>query len=264
MTAVLVVFAVGYLAVVAIVFVAQRKMQYFPDTTRRTPEEVGAVGFSEIDLKAGTGETLVAWYKPATAGRPTILFFHGNGGSISTRPRKLMAYAQTFGVLAADYRGYGGNSGSPSESGLMEDATRAYDWLVAQGVKPSDILLLGESLGTGVAVQIAAAKPVRAMALEAPYASTVDIGAAHYWYLPVHLLMKDQYRSSDYIGQVKVPQFVIHGTDDRTVPFAQGRKLFGLANEPKQFVEMRERGHDIIGDAETWAKVIAFFEAQTR
>jgi uncharacterized protein len=251
---------VAYLGVVALVYFGQRSLQYFPDTTRRTPAEVGAAGFTAINLKAGSGENLVAWYKPAPANRPTILYFHGNGGSISTRTNKIAAYGKDFGLLATDYRGYGGNSGTPSETGIIADAFLAYDWLIAQGVKADDILLLGESLGSGVAVQLAAAKRVRAMALEAPYANIVDIGAERYWFLPVRLLMQDQFRSSLHIGKYRGPLFIIHGTADRVVPFKHGRKLFDLANEPKQFIEVEGAGHEMIGNADIWQRVLTFFE----
>jgi uncharacterized protein len=252
----------AYLGIVALVYFGQRSLQYFPDTTPRTPQEVGAVGFTEVDLKQGTGERLVAWYKPAPANTPTILYFHGNGGSVSSRANKIAAYGKDFGLFAADYRGYGGNSGTPIEDGIIADAFLAYDWLIKQGVKANDIFLLGESLGTGVAVQVAAAKPVRAMALEAPYANIVDIGAERYWFLPVRLLMQDQYKSSLHIGEYRGPLFIIHGTADRVVPFKHGRKLFDLANEPKHFVEVEGAGHEMIGNADIWQKVLAFFEQQ--
>jgi uncharacterized protein len=251
-----------YLGIVALVFFGQRGLQYFPDTTRRTPAEVGAVGFTAVDLKEGTSESLVAWYKPAPANRPTILYFHGNGGSVSTRANKITAYGKDFGLFATDYRGYGGNSGTPSEHGIIADAFLAYDWLIAQGVKANDILLLGESLGTGVAVQVAAVKPARAMALEAPYANIVDIGAERYWFLPVRLLMQDQFKSSLYIGKYRSPLFIIHGTADRVVPFRHGRKLFELANEPKQFIEVEGAGHEMIGNEQIWQRVLAFYEQQ--
>jgi uncharacterized protein len=249
-----------YLAMVLALYAYQRNLQYFPDTQRRSPAEVGAAGFVEVTLRTADGLDLIAWYKPAPAGRATILYFHGNGGSVSTRWDKNMAYAEKFGVLAVDYRGYGGNPGEPSEESFVADGLAAYDWLVAKGIASEKILMLGESIGTGVAVQVAAAKPVRAVALEAPYANAVDIGAERYWFMPVRLLMKDQFRSSDHIQKIKAPLFIIHGNKDRVVPFAQGRKLYEMANEPKQFVEVPDVGHGLIGDEKTWRRVLEFFE----
>jgi uncharacterized protein len=250
-----------YMSMLAFLYFYQRDLQYFPDRQTRTPAELGASGFEEVTLRTSDGETLVSWYKPAPAGRPTILYFRGNGGNASTSVSKSMTYGENFGVLTVEYRGYGKSSGTPSEQGLINDGHTAYDWLINQGVTPDKLFLLGESLGTGVAVQIAAAKPVRALALEAPYANAVDIGAQRYWYMPVRWVMKDQFRSADHIKQVKVPLLIMHGTLDRTVPFTQGQRLFELANEPKQFIEAPELGHDLIADETTWRRVIEFFNS---
>jgi uncharacterized protein len=253
-----------YLAMVATLYVYQRNLQYFPDTQRRSPAEVGASGFMEVTLRTKDGLELIAWYKPALEGRPTILFFHGNGGSVSTRWDKNMVYGEKFGVLAVDYRGYGGNPGTPSEESFVADGHVAYDWLLSNGITSHNILMLGESIGTGVAVQVAAAKPVRAIALEAPYANAVDIAVDRYWFMPVRLLMKDQFLSADHIKQIKAPLFIIHGNKDRVVPFAQGRKLFKLANEPKQFIEVPDAGHGVIGEETTWRRVLEFFDAHAQ
>ena len=125
-------------------------------------------------------------------------------------------------------------------------------------------MVLGESLGTGVAIQLAAQKPVAAVALEAPYTATVDIASEIYWWLPVSLLMKDQFRSRDYIARVKVPLLIQHGDADHIVPFAQGRALFAMANEPKQMVVIPGGTHDIILDHAVWAREVAFFLANAR
>ena len=146
---------------------------------------------------------------------PTILYFHGNAGEIGDRPLRFNYYhSRGFGVAYLSYRGYGGSSGSPSEAGLITDATAAYDWLIAKGVEPSRIAVLGESLGSGVAVQLAAKREVGAVALEAPYTSTVDVAANIYWWLPVHALMKDQFKSMDFISAVVAPLLIIHGDQD--------------------------------------------------
>lgn len=258
---VLVLGAILYMALMSLLYFFQRNLQYHPDTALRSPESLGLSGISIITFKAADDETIVAWHKPALTGRPTIMYFHGNGGSVSTRPKKIATYAASnYGLLAVSYRGYGGSTGSPSERGFLTDAEAAYVWLKSQGVSENDILVVGESIGTGVAVQFAAKHRIRAMALEAPFANAVDIGAAAYWYLPVRLLMHDQFRSADYIASVKVPLWITHGTDDQLIPFAQGQKLFSLANDPKTFVAVQGGTHDIIGDQETWKREIEFFE----
>lgn len=255
----------AYLAVMGFMYLQQRSFQYFPARTGSPPQAVGLIGVSEERVKTSDGETIVLWYAPARPGKPTVLFLHGNGGEISGRHERF-AYlqGQGLGVLFVSYRGYGASTGSISEQGLVTDALTAYDFLRGKGVAPQQIMLLGESLGTGVAIQLAAQKPVAALALEAPYTATVDIAAGIYWWLPVRLLMKDQFRSRDYIAAVKVPLLIQHGDADRVVPVEQGRALFAMANEPKQMVVIPGAGHDVIGDPAVWAREVVFFLANAR
>ncbi len=255
-----VVLAMTYLSMLIGMYAFQRKLQYMPSGVEAAPTDVGLPNARAVKIETKDHEILLAWHHPARPGMPTILYFHGNGGGISTRPRKQAYFAgRGFGLLAVSYRGYEGSTGSPSENGLMLDAEAAYAWLESSGVGGDKIFILGESLGTGVAVQLAARREVRAIALEAPYASAVEVGASRYWFLPVRWLMKDQFRSADFIKDVKVPLFIIHGTEDRTVPFPQGQKLFSLANEPKQMAVIDGGDHGIIGDERSWSQIANFF-----
>lgn len=256
---------VGYAAIVTFMYLQQRSLQYFPAHQATPPQALGLRGVTEERVKTPDGETIVLWYAPAQPGKPTVLFLHGNGGEISGRHARF-AYLQQqgLGVLFVSYRGYGASTGSISEQGLVTDALTAYDVLRGKGIQPQEIMLLGESLGTGVAIQLAAQKPVAALALEAPYTATVDIAAGVYWWLPVRLLMKDQFRSRDWIARVKVPLLIQHGDADRVVPIEQGQALFAMANEPKQMVVIPGGGHDVIGDETVWAREVAFFLAHAR
>ena len=163
-----------------------------------------------------------------------------------------MAFYQSkgFGALFVSYRGYGSSTGAITERGLIIDALTAYDFLISRGIGPEMIMVVGESLGTGVAVQLAAQKKVAALALEAPYTAAVDVAAGIYWWLPVRLLMKDQFLSRDYISRVTAPLLIQHGDRDGIIPVAQGQRLFALANEPKQLVIIPGESHDIIGSPE--------------
>lgn len=260
--AILLVLVLGYLAVVCFMYLQQRSLQYHPGRDGTPPQALGLAGVSEQRAKTPDGETIVLWHAKAPPGQPTVLFFHGNGGEISDRAKRF-AYlqAQGFGVMFVSYRGYGASTGTISEPGLITDAHTAYDALRASGVVQDDIMLLGESLGTGVALQLAAQRPVAAVALEAPYTALVDIAAERYWWLPVRLLMKDQFRSRDFVGKVKVPLLIQHGDADRVVPVAQGRELFAMANEPKQIVVIPGAGHDVVFEEDVWAREVAFFRA---
>jgi uncharacterized protein len=243
-------------------YLFQRKLQYPAENKRLTPEAVGITGPSIETLATPDGENIILWYAPAKPGMPTILYFHGNAGEMGDRPLRFNYYqSRGFGVAYLSYRGYGGSTGSPTEAGLIADATTAYRWLVAKGLAPAKIALLGESLGSGVAVQVATSHEVGALALEAPYTSTAEVAARIYWWLPVHILMKDQYRSIDLIGAVKAPLLVIHGNRDTLIPLEFGKRLFAAANEPKEMEIVPGFGHDVLFEETTWAREVEFFKA---
>ncbi|WP_119272683.1 alpha/beta hydrolase [Taklimakanibacter deserti] len=259
--AVLVFAVAAYVFIAAFMYVTQRSHQYFPGNQGLAANAVGLEGVEDVKLASQDGETLQAWYSPAKPGKATILYLHGNGGEIADRAERFAAYqAQGFGVFFLSYRGYGASTGSPSETGLVNDARAAYDWLTARGVTPQEIMLVGESLGSGVAVQLAAERPVKALALEAPFASAANVAAAAYWWLPVRLLMKDKFDSFAYIGKIKAPLLIIHGDLDGVVPLSEGRALFAAANEPKEMIVIPDGNHGSIFSADTWLREMQFFD----
>jgi len=171
---------------------------------------------------------------PPRGDAPTVLYFHGNGGSLRLRVDRFQRIvAAGVGLVALSYRGYGGSTGKPTEDGLINDARAAYAFAAERYRR---IALWGESLGTGVAVALAAEQPVTRMVLDAPYTSTLDIAQANHWYLPVRLLMKDQFRSDQRIARVKAPVLIMHGEVDQIIPIAYGERLFAMIPGPKQFV----------------------------
>lgn len=257
--------ATAYVAICAYMYLQQRSLQYFPSRAGLSPGDAGLEGVAAETLATPDGEKIVAWYAPAGPARPTILFFHGNGGEVSGRAERLAYYqSQGYGALLVSYRGYGGSSGQISEQGFITDALTAYDWLLARGIPAENIGLVGESLGTGVAVQLAAQRKVAALALEAPYTSAADVAAEIYWWLPVNLLMKDTFHSRDFIGKVQVPLLIQHGDADGIIPVTHGKRLFGMASEPKQLVIIPGAGHDVISSPDVWAREIAFFDTHIK
>lgn len=249
-----------YLLIALAVFVLQRRLQYFPDTRHTTPAEAGLTGVQEMPLTAADGIKTALWYAPATAGKPTVLYFQGNGGGLAQRANRLAFYqSQGLGAAFLSYRGYNGSTDPISEAGLIADATAAYDWLAAHGIPANQIAVVGESLGTGVAVQLAARRPVGAVALEAPYTSTADIAAQIYWWLPVRLLMKDQFQSIRHIAAINAPLLIQHGTADQVIPFASGEQLFATAAQPKTLLPLPGQGHEALFQPLTWATETAFF-----
>jgi hypothetical protein len=233
-----------YVALATAIYLTQRSLMYFPDTVHVLPAAAGVPEAEEVPLTAGDGARIAAWHVPPRDGKPVILYFHGNGGALRFRVerfRKLIA--DGIGLLALEYRGYGGLAGSPSEAGLIADAQAAYRFAAAR-YPAQQLVVWGESLGSGVAVAIAAERPVGRVILEAPFTSAVAVGARHYWYLPVALLMKDQFRSDARIGKVTAPLMIMHGVHDRVVPYAMGEQLFDLANQPKHLVRFLDGGHE--------------------
>lgn len=253
--------ALSYALILLYMYLQQRNLQYFPGREGTPPELLGLSGVTQHHVPTPDGETIVLWHAEARPGQPTILFFHGNGGEISCRHERLAFYQQQgFGALFVSYRGYGASTGRISEQGFITDALTAYEFLVARGVEPARIAVIGESLGSGVAVQLAAQKPIGVLILEAPFTAAVDVAAEIYPWLPVRLLMKDQFISRDHIAQVNVPLLVIHGDADRVIPVEQGRALFGMANEPKELVILPGEGHGVIGTPDVLARGAAFIK----
>jgi hypothetical protein len=233
-----------YAGVLAMLYFTQRSMMYFPETIHTTPAAAGLPQAEEVRLTTSDGEHIVAWHVPPRDGKPVILYFHGNGGALRYRVERFNRLTTDgIGIVAVEYRGYGGSSGSPSERGLIADAEAGYAFAAAR-YPAQQIVLWGESLGTGVAVALAAEKPVGRVILEAPFTSAAAVGARHYWYLPVRLLMSDQFRSDARIGKVTAPLLILHGAKDQTVPYAMGEHLFDIANKPKHIVRFLDGGHE--------------------
>jgi fermentation-respiration switch protein FrsA (DUF1100 family) len=225
-------------------YLGQRRLMYFPDRARTLPAEVGLAGVEERVLKTPDGARVVAWYGKARPGEPTILYFHGNAGSLAARaPRIERFMGEGWGVYMMTYRGYGGGTGRPTEAANVADARLAYGALLLEGVEPSSVVLYGESLGSGVAVRLATERRVAGVVLDAPYTSVVKVAAATYPFLPVRLLLADRYESETYIAQVRAPLLVLHGERDNVIPVAMGRELFRLANEPKRLAVFPNGGH---------------------
>jgi fermentation-respiration switch protein FrsA (DUF1100 family) len=239
--------AVGalYITAVAIMFFAQRHFLYFPDPVRTAPTAAGLPDVEERILETPDGERIIAWYGKAKPGQPTLLYFHGNGGALDDRRERIRAYLDLGrGVYMMSYRGYSGSTGSPTERANVADAKLAYDALLREGVAAKDILIYGESLGTGVAVQVAREKSTFGLILDSPFTSVAERAADFYPWLPARLLMTDRYDSLSIISDVRTPLFILHGEADEIVPVEMGRKLFAHANEPKEIVTLRGAGHN--------------------
>lgn len=241
-------FILFYAAITAFLYFYQRNMQYFPGGPR--PELQSPFEPEIINVTPEDGISLQGFYWPAKEGFPTVVFFHGNGQGYQYWIDKLMAlHQQGYGTFFTDYRGYGGQPGKPTEQGIYRDARSFLQAFNTEKSVPfSDMVFYGESLGTGVAIQMATEFPPKALILESAYSSTADIAKARYWMFPVELLMKDQYRSIDKIDNLKMPKLFIHAADDRVINIKFARRLYEAAPEPKQFVEIGKGGHNDLFD----------------
>ena len=223
-------------------------MIYFPSRDPVPSIATLIPGARDVVLNTDDGKHLGAWYLPAAGNQrgPGVVVFNGNGGDRSGRAVLAVGLARLgMSVLLFDYRGYGGNPGSPSEKGLAIDARAAQQWLATQtDVDPDRIVYFGESLGAAVAIGLALERPPVALVLRSPFTSLAEVAKVHYPWLPVGRLLIDRYPSIDRIGSLSVPVMVIAGDRDDIVPESLSRKLYEAAREPKRFLLVPGAGHN--------------------
>ena len=250
-------------AVYAVICVAayfgNRLYMYFPDPTRVAPADAGLDGVEEVEIAVADGVMLVAWHAPAKDDKPTILYFHGNAANAANRAPKIETIRENgFGVFYLNNRGYGGSGGRPAEENNVADAIAAYDHLTGLGIAGGRIVAFGESLGSGQAVRLAAARPVAAVVLEAPLTSTVDVARSTYFWLPLGLLITDTYDIERNIRSVTAPVLVLHGEQDAVIPVEMGLRVYRAANEPKRIELFPQGAHYDLFDHGAWDKTRAF------
>jgi len=238
-----------YILLVIIVFLFQRNLLYHPsvdnylnDSTISEPTEI-----KKVKVTTNDNIELIGWFYNKNIEKfKTILFLHGNAGSLENRTYKLNHFKDlNVNFLIIAWRGFSGNEGKPNEMGLYEDAESAIKWLKKKGVKEKNIILYGESLGTGVAVEVAQNKNYAGVILESPFTSMVNMGKKYYPFFPVSLLLKDKFESHKKINNIFVPVLIMHGKVDKIVPYDMGKKMYELANEPKFFYSQEYGDHMI-------------------
>jgi uncharacterized protein len=250
---VLLVLVVIAATVIGYYYVRQRSMLYFPDSTGPSADLLPAGGHP-LELQTRDGLSLPAWFLPSTSApiptstaRSAVVIFNGNAGDRSYRLPLANALAERgYGVLLFDYRGFAGNSGSPSEEGLRADALAAVEALAAQPeVDPHRIAYFGESLGAAVAGGLATERPPAALILRSPLPSVAEVGQHHYPWLPViDPLLLDKYRLREQVQQLHVPILVLVAQHDEVIPVEMSRRVFDAANEPKRYVVLDAIDHN--------------------
>ena len=255
--------AAAIAVLLTIVWAAQRRLIYFPFGGE--PEADGIGMHAPVSFPTADGLQLNAWWFAAATSPPraTVLVFNGNAGNRAHRVPLAEALRRGgLQVLLVDYRGFGGNPGSPSERGLAADSRAAYAYVSRRpDVDRARLVYFGESLGSAVAVELASEHPPAAIVLRSPFTSMADIGAHHYPFLPVRLLIRDRFPSIDRIVRIGAPLLVIAGDSDRVVPFEYSRRLYDAAASPKQLEVIRGADHndyELLAGTEMLEAVLAF------
>lgn len=251
-----------YICLVGVLYFAQRAMLYFPSKNKPDITPYSTQGVFETTTETKDGLSLSGWMRNPDIDRATVIFFHGNASTLDMTIYKASPYAQAgYGFLLASYRGYGGNVGKPTEQGLYDDARAWINKLQELGIPQNKIIIYGESVGTGVAVQMATEYPdIKALVLESPYTSLPDVAAKTYFFVPVHLLMKDKFNSLSKIKNVTAPLLIMQGLKDKIVPAVLGQKLFSAANDPKEIFQFKEYGHNDMPIESLSEKTIEFLK----
>ena len=225
----------SYFSISMFMYIFQRTFMYHPNV-KNTDSTTAQFDYKEVYINSENDIKLKSWFAYANPNNKTILFFHGNAGELSARVYKLNKFHELdLNFLIISWRGFSGNNGKPTEKGLYKDAENAVAWLEAKGINKKDIILYGESLGTGIAIEIAMKDQYSGVILESPYTSMIDMGKRFYPFLPISILQKDKYNSLKKLNMVKSPILVLHGKADTLVPFYMGKKIYDVANEPKYY-----------------------------
>ena len=225
-----------YLTITFVLYYSQRSLLYHPTENNYSGDQL-TVPIDKVRIKTDDNIELLSWYHDKDIQNyKTILFLHGNAGSLENRIHKINHFNEMeINFLIISWRGFSGNEGKPTEEGLYKDAKSAVKWLINKGVKKENIIIYGESLGTGVAPEISQNDNFAGIILESPFTSMVAAGKSKYPIFPIGLLLKDKYESDKKIKNIKSPVLVMHGEADTIVPFWMGKKIYELANNPKYY-----------------------------
>ena len=223
-----------YILILIFLYFYQRNLMYHPNENNYSDDQI-TVNIKKVKINTSDNIELLGWYhKKDLKKNKTVVFFHGNAGSLENRIHKLNHFQEmNVNFLIIAWRGFSGNKGKPSEKGLYEDGKSAINWLLDKGVEEKNIIIYGESLGTGVATHLSQNKNFGGLILETPFTSMIDAAKIFYPYIPVSLLLKDKFENKNKIKNVTFPVLIMHGEMDQIVPFFMGKKMYEIANEPK-------------------------------
>jgi uncharacterized protein len=259
LTGAVIVAALAYVMVLGVMYVFQRDFQYDRGGRLFELSETKLTGAELVSIPSSDGSSVTGWYEPPADGMPVILYFRGNAQSFSREHERFEAWTNAgYGFLGFDYRGFPGSPGEVTEANVLADSLAAYDWVAAKGIP---ILLWGRSLGSGPATYVASEREAKALLLETPFVSAVSVAAERYGFLPVGLLMRDQYHVDQWIRKVEEPVFVAHGTADRTISVGNGEQVYELAPVKAGLWIEEGADHSDLWARGIWDRARAFFES---
>ncbi len=261
MLKILLIIGAFYVGLVFLLFIFQRNILFVPDRSKPNLTDSNVPEMSEVNIETKDGLTLLSWFYRGQAEKPVIIYFQGNAGNISDRDYKARFLIDNgFSVLLMGYRGYGGNQGQPSEEGLRNDGEAALAFAAKEGFKKTDIILYGESLGTGVVVNLGIGSEFRGLILEAPYTSVEALAKKRYWFIPVSFLLRDKFDSINKVSQLNSPTLVIHGDADKVIKMDYGKQLYEGIPQPKKFIAFPGGGHSNLFDFGAGIKIASFID----
>lgn len=258
----LIIIGVVYFSILIFLFVFQRNILFVPDRSAPSLTETNVPEMSEVNIETKDELSLTSWFYRGKVEKPLIIYFQGNAGNISDRDYKARFLIDNdYSVLLLGYRGYGGNKGQPSEEGLRKDGEAALEFAKREGFEASNIILYGESLGTGVAVDLGTRAMFKGIVLEAPYTSIEALAKKRYWFIPVSYLLKDKFDSINKVSQLTSPTLVLHGDSDRVINLDYGKQLYDSTPQPKNFVMFPGGGHSNLFDFGAGTEIVTFINS---
>ena len=251
-----------YFSILVILYFYQRNLLYHPNENNYSGDKI-SVDIKKVKILTSDNIELLGWYHEKNLkDYKTLIFFHGNAGSLENRIHKLNHFKEMkINFLIIAWRGFSGNDGKPTEQGLYLDGSSAIDWLKKKGIDEKSLILYGESLGTGVATHLAQKKSYAGVILETPFTSMIDAAKTFYPYIPVNLLLKDKFENYKKIKNINSPILVMHGEADQIVPFSMGKKIYEIANEPKYSYFTKYDNHMMQYDEKLILTLKSFFKS---
>ncbi len=231
-----------YGGAVVILYGLQRRLMYPGSEASEAPEAAGLRGIEPVRLEMADGVRLLAWWMPPAVGKPVVLYWHGNAGPLHCRAHKFAAFgARGYGMLMPAYRGYSGNPGKSSQPVMLADAQAAVDWLARRDAAAQ--IYYGESLGSGIALQMASRNQPQTVVLEGAFDSAASLAQRRYPIFPASRLIRDRWDNLAVAGACPAPVLMLHGRQDRVVTIDHAERLFNALPEPKHFARFDRAGH---------------------